>query len=171
MLPELCSRHGQHERTLFSFLTGQHAASASSFLACTDLPARGPLPSLGLDAVYDYFVGGGALHIESASLSGRWTEIATRLRDSHGLTPQQARLAKAVALLNLVSTTGTVRASRPVLALADKGSDQGARRTRRRRDRHLPRLRGRVPHLAGHRCRHRSAARYGPAPSGAAAAG
>ena len=124
VLPELCSRHGQHERTLFSFLTGQHAASAASFLTGTDLPARGPLPSLGLDAVYDYFVGGGALHIESASLSGRWTEIATRLRDSHGLTPQQARLAKAVALLNLVSTTGTVRASQPVLALADKGSDK-----------------------------------------------
>ena len=124
VLPELCSRHGQHERTLFSFLTGQHAASASSFLADTDLPARGPLPSLGLDAVYEYFVGSSALHIESASLSGRWTEIATRLRDSHGLTPQQARLAKAVALLNLVSTTGTVRASRQVLALTGKGSDE-----------------------------------------------
>ena len=124
VLPELCSRHGQHERTLFSFLTGPHATSASSFLAGADLPARGPLPSLGLDAVYDYFVGSSALHIESARLSGRWTEIATRLRDSHGLTPEQARLGKAVALLNLVSTTGTVRASRQVLALTGKGSDE-----------------------------------------------
>ena len=123
VLPELCSRHGQHERTLFSFLAGQHAASAASFLADTDLPGQGSLPTVGLDAVYDYFVDGSALQIESAGMSGRWTEIATRLRDAHGLSPKQARLAKAVALLNLVSTTGTVRASRSILALTGLGTD------------------------------------------------
>ena len=63
VLPELCSRHGQHERTLFSFLTGPDPASAASFLAATKLPGRGPLPSLGLDAIYDYFVAGGALRL------------------------------------------------------------------------------------------------------------
>ena len=124
VLPELCSRHGQHERTLFSFLTGQHRASASSFLDQADVPARGLLPTVGLDAVYDYFVDGSALQIESASVLGRWTEIATRLRDAHGLTPPQGRLAKAVALLNLVSTTGTFRASAAILARTGKGTDK-----------------------------------------------
>ena len=33
VLPELCSRYGQHERTLFSFLAGPDPASASSFLS------------------------------------------------------------------------------------------------------------------------------------------
>ena len=124
VLPELCNRHGQHERTLFSFLTSQHRASASSFLNQTDVPERGPLPTIGLDAVYDYFVDGSALQIESAGVSGRWNEIATRLRDAHGLTPPQKRLAKAVALLNLVSTTGTVRASAAILARTDKHTDK-----------------------------------------------
>ncbi len=124
VLPELCNRHGQHERTLFSFLAGRHTASAASFLTETDLPTRGPLPTMGLDAVYDYFVDGSALQIESASMSGRWTEIATRIRDAHGLTPKQARLAKAVALLNLVSTAGTVRASRAILALTADGTTE-----------------------------------------------
>lgn len=123
VLPELCSRHGQHERTLFSFLAGSHAMSAASFMARTDVPSRGSLPTLGLDAVYDYFVGSSALNIESSRLSGRWAEIATRLRDSHGLTRRQTQLAKSVALLNLVSTTGTIRASRPILDLVTKGSD------------------------------------------------
>ena len=123
VLPELCSRHGQHERTLFSFLASSHERSASSFLATTVVPDRGALPTLGLDAVYDYFVGSSALNIESSRLSGRWAEIATRLRDSHGLTTQQAQLAKAVALLNLVSTTGTIRASRPMLRLVARDSD------------------------------------------------
>ena len=124
VLPELCNRHGQHERTLFSFLAGRHTASAASFLTETDLPTRGPLPTMGLDAVYDYFVDGSALQIDSASMSGRWTEIATRIRDAHGLTSKQARLAKAVALLNLVSTAGTVRASRAILALTADGTNE-----------------------------------------------
>ena len=124
VLPELCNRHGQHERTLFSFLAGHHAASAASFLAETDLPTKGPLPTMGLDAVYDYFVDSSALQIESAGMSARWTEIATRLRDAHGLTPNQTRLAKTVALLNLVSTTGTLRASRAILALTADGTDE-----------------------------------------------
>ncbi|MXX54968.1 MAG: hypothetical protein F4Z44_04170 [Gemmatimonadetes bacterium] len=122
VLPELCSRYGQHERTLFSFLAGPHPDGAQSFLRTTSLPARGQLPSLGLDAVYDYFVASGALSISSARQSSRWTEIATRLRDSHGLAPSQARMAKAIALLNLVSTTGTIRASKQLLALAGRGA-------------------------------------------------
>ncbi len=119
VLPELCSRYGQYERTLFSFLTGPEPASAASFLATTELPPRGPLPFLGLDAVYDYFVASGLLAGSSHGRASRWTEIAVRLRDAHGLSSRQTRLAKAVALLNLVSTTGTVRASSQVLALAD----------------------------------------------------
>ncbi len=122
VLPELCSRYGQHERTLFSFLAGPHPDGAQVFLRTTNLPARGTLPSLGLDAVYDYFVASGALSISSARQSSRWTEIATRLRDSHGLTPPRARMAKAVALLNLVSTTGTIRASRQLLTLSGRGA-------------------------------------------------
>ena len=119
VLPELCNRYGQHERTLFSFLSSLEPASAASFLATTKLPASGPLPFLGLEAVYDYFVAGGVLAPISAGRSSRWTEIATRLRDAHGLSVRQSRLAKAVALLNLVSTTGTIRASSQVLALVD----------------------------------------------------
>jgi len=122
LLPELCSRYGQHERTLFSFLAGPDPAGAASFLATTRLPSRGPLPSLGPDAVYDYFVSSGTLADMSASRSSRWYEIALRLRDIHGLSARQTRLAKAVALLNLVSTSGSIRASLRVLSLADSAS-------------------------------------------------
>ena len=86
VLPELCSRYGQHERTLFSFLAGADPASAASFLAAKNLSARGALPSVSLDLVYDYFVGGGAMSSLALAQSSRWTEIATRLRDIHGLS-------------------------------------------------------------------------------------
>ncbi len=116
VLPELCSRYGQHERTLFSFLTGPDRASAASFLTASENAADVPLPSVGLDAIYDYFVSNGA---PGALQSSRWTEISIRLRDSHGLSVSQEQLAKSVALLNLISTTGTIRASGPILELMD----------------------------------------------------
>ncbi len=119
VLPELCSRYGQHERTLLSFLTGADRASAASFLVNTELPTDGALPSLGLDAAYDYFVSSDGLPTLSNGRSSRWTEVTTRLRDVHGLSPEQSRLAKTIALLNLVSTTGTIRASSRVLTLAE----------------------------------------------------
>ena len=119
VLPELCSRYGQHERTLFSFLTGADSATAASFLSATSLPDRGVLPSLGLDAVYNYFVAGGAGVV---GYSQRWSEIATRLRDAHGLTESQTKLAKSIAILNLVSAGGAARASAQVLDIALNGA-------------------------------------------------
>ena len=124
VLPELCNRYGQHERTLFSFLTSPDPKSAGSFLANTKLPKRGPLPSVGIESVYDYFVGNGTSIALSAGQSSRWTEIVTRLRDVHGLSRPQTRLAKSIALLNLVSTNGTIRASRELLTLTDLRVDK-----------------------------------------------
>lgn len=124
ILPELCSRYGQHERTLFSFLTGPDPASASSFLTCHDEEAGADLPSVGLARVYDYFVSRGV----GAQHSSRWTEVAVRIRDSHGLSPADDRLLKAIAVLNLVSTGGTIRASRHVLSLAESGVDDALAR-------------------------------------------
>ena len=115
VLPDLCNRYGQHERTLFSFLTSADPASAAAYLNATELPPEGELPSFGLSGVYDYFVASGTMARVPVD-QGRWTEIATRLRDAPGLTGAQRRLAKSIAVLNLVSTTGVVRASQRVLA-------------------------------------------------------
>ncbi|MDE0701950.1 MAG: hypothetical protein OXH61_14650 [Acidimicrobiaceae bacterium] len=124
VLPELCSRYGQQERTLFSFLAGSDPQSAASFLGEAAIAQRRPLPLLGLDRVYDYFVASGALNASGSGQSSRWIEIASRLRDSYGLSLPQQRLAKAVALLNLVSTSGTVRASKQMLRLVDSNADE-----------------------------------------------
>ena len=123
VLPELCNRYGQHERTLFSFLTGQDPASATLFLATTSIPTRGLLPSLGLECVYDYFVGNGMLGALSGREASRWSEIAIRLRDATGLSARQTRMAKRIAVLNLISTTGVLRASQTLLSLTDPKAD------------------------------------------------
>ncbi|MFN2505378.1 MAG: hypothetical protein ABR540_14335 [Acidimicrobiales bacterium] len=116
-LPELCARFGQHERTLIGFLASSEPGTVASFLAETELPRKG-LPTVDLDAAYDYFVGAAATMIASAPDAGRWLEIEARLRDVQGVGAQELRLLKTIAVLNLVSAGGSLRASAPVLALA-----------------------------------------------------
>lgn len=117
VLPELCQRFGQHERTLFSFLTGHHPAGVREFLAGTELSPGKELPSVGLDRLYDFFANQPT--IGQTTTASRWTEIVTRIRDTHGLSPECLALLKSVALLNLVSSGGSLRASPVLLKILD----------------------------------------------------
>lgn len=117
VLPELCARFGQHERTLVGFLASTEPGTVASFLADTELPRQG-LPTVGLDAAYDYFVGAAATMVASAPDAGRWLEIEARLREVQGMGADELRLLKTIAVLNLVSAGGSLRASAPVLAVA-----------------------------------------------------
>ena len=121
VLPELCSRYGQHERTLFSFLAGPDMAAVPSLLSVQEMPADRNLPSVGLANLYDFFVSStasGILH------SSRRAEIAVRIRDSHGLSQAQEHLVKAIAVLNLISISGTIRASREILQLTGSRTEE-----------------------------------------------
>ena len=124
VLPELCNRFGQHERTLFSFLAGSESGTVASLAADIALNGEGELPSIGPEAVYDYFMDTGGAGVSTVGRSGRWTEIAGRLRDAHGLPGEESRVIKSVALLNLVATSGATRASASVLRLVDPASKE-----------------------------------------------
>ncbi len=114
ILPELCSRYGQNERTLFSFLAGSDSSAVPAVLARKELTDTNHLPAIGLSEVYDYFIEGEIAGSPGVNGS-RWREIATCLRDAHGLSAQEWTLAKSIAILNLVGASGTVRASKTLL--------------------------------------------------------
>lgn len=106
-LPELCGRFGQHGRTLFAFLTGHEPGSVGEFLQ-QPLPGRGPLPSVDLDRLYDFFAGPGLSG--TSSHASRWLEIETVLREATGLSEAERRVLKTVGVLNLLSQGGPLRA-------------------------------------------------------------
>ena len=114
VLPELCSRYGQHERTLLSFLCDHGRGTVSTFIAEKSYE-KNKLPSIGLDMLYDYFVvGTSMIHSSSANIS-RLMEIETIIRDSRGLGDAETKVLKTIGVLNLVGQSGYLRASRSLL--------------------------------------------------------
>lgn len=58
LLPELCTRFAQNDRTLFAFLCGGEPHALPAFLRAESLdPDRGPAPTFGPERLYDYFLG------------------------------------------------------------------------------------------------------------------
>jgi hypothetical protein len=115
VLPELCSRYGQNERTLFSFLAGSEPLAVPRFLEDESWSSKRPLPFVGLDRVYDYFLDSAGTSVGASATASRWLEIEHRLRDTMGLSPDELKALKAIGVLNLVSSSGTLRASERLL--------------------------------------------------------
>lgn len=129
VLPELCTRFGQNERTLFSFLASEEPQSLLSFLRVAKLSGRPPW--IRLDRVYDYFVESASAFVGASRDSSRWIEVESTIRDAHGLTGAQHRVLKSIGVLNLVAATGSLRASAELVAFAcadgrEDTEDQGA---------------------------------------------
>lgn len=132
-IPELCTRFGQHGRTLFSFLASGEPKSVRAFLE-SESTCDDTLPTVGLDRVYDYFVESATSMVAAATEGSRLLEIATRIREAQGLDERDERCIKVVGLLNLISAGGALRASAAMVtyALGD-GSDAGPRQATTRR--------------------------------------
>ena len=116
VLPILCNRYAQNDRSLFSFLSSSEPHSLSTFLLQT--PLTNNIKSLKLDRLYDYFV-------ESAGLSStlriqhqRWIEIHGRICDAIGLDTDALAALKTIGLLNLVSLSGTLKATTQLVRFA-----------------------------------------------------
>ena len=119
VLPELCSRYGQHERTLISFMTGGGEHTVAGFVDRAAWDGSGAPPAVMVDTLYDYFVAGSPLvRAASSSRASRLLEIETIIRDTQGLSADESRVLKAVGVLNLVGRAGRLRASRSMVAYA-----------------------------------------------------
>lgn len=118
LLPELCFRYGQYERTLMTFVAGGARNTVPSFIDNATW-AQGRLPSMDIEDLYDYFVSNHQT-MSSASTANvtRLMEITSIIRDSHGLTKNAVKLLKTIGVLNLISMSGNLRASKSMLQYA-----------------------------------------------------
>lgn len=126
VLPEMCSRYGQNERTLLSFVAGGGSHTVARFIDETTWSKPDELPSAGLDLLYDYFVAGSALAHAASSNVSRLMEISTIIRDARDLSEEESRALKAVGVLNLLGKSGRLRASRNMIRYATGASSDAA---------------------------------------------
>ncbi len=117
VLPTLCHRYAQNDRSLFTFLTSAEPYALRSFLQEVTIEGD-TLPTLKLDWVYDYFIEAAGMGLASRPNLQRWVEIQDLIADARHLEPDALKVLKAIGILNLVTITGTTRATRKLVTLA-----------------------------------------------------
>ncbi|MCM1982005.1 hypothetical protein [Lyngbya confervoides] len=115
-LPQLCLQYAQNDRSLFTFLTSDEPYSFKSFLKGNDVSDR-TLPTFKLHHFYDYFVESVA-GIASRFNLQRWVEIQRLIFEARDQDPHVLKVLKSIGILNLVSSTGSLRATPELVALS-----------------------------------------------------
>ncbi len=124
VLPTLCQRYAQNDRSLFTFLTSSEPYSFKNYLEEVSVDGDN-LPSLKLDRVYDYFIEATGMGLASRPNLQRWVEIQDLITDARHLEPDILRVLKTIGILNLVTITGLTRATRELVkfAMCDRPND------------------------------------------------
>ena len=122
LLPDLCQRFAQNERTLFSYLGSREPHGFRDALASLRRVGDWLHPA----TVYDYFVRNQPAVLSDPLTHRRWAEVVTAVERAGDVDATEdavhpvrapSSLAKAIGLLNLVSRTDGLKASDDVLCL------------------------------------------------------
>jgi hypothetical protein len=116
VLPILCVRYAQNDRSLFTFLTSDELYAFNSFLADAIVQPE-QIPTLKLHQLYDYFVEAVAGLSSRLNLQ-RWVEVEALIEDAKGQSREVLEVLKTIGILNLITSTGTFRATPQLVALA-----------------------------------------------------
>lgn len=122
ILPDLCHRFAQNERTLFSYLASREPHGFRDAIASLNKIGEWLHPA----SIFDYFVRNQPAVLSDPLTHRRWVEVVTAVERADSIDiandtafgqPSDAALAKAIGMLNLVSRAGGLRASERVLRL------------------------------------------------------
>lgn len=119
-LPDLCSKFGQFERTLFTFLGSNEPGSLPDFLEKS--AAASPLPVIDLAYLYEFFIGP-TPELRTQGMGRRTLEVVERVRETTGIDATGTRVLKSIAALNVIGQGGLLRASPTAVAHAVMSPD------------------------------------------------
>jgi hypothetical protein len=125
VIPKLCQRYAQNDRSLFTFLTSSEPLSFRNFLEEVSVE-NDNIPSLKLYRVYDYFIEAAGMGLASRPNLQRWVEIQDLISDAKRLEEDSLRVLKIIGILNLITITGSMRATKNLVSLAmcDRPSEE-----------------------------------------------
>lgn len=124
VLPMLCTRYAQNDRSLFTFLTSDETYAFPQFLK-SEMIQGDDIPTLKLHQIYDYFVES-VTGLASRINLQRWVEIQGLIQDARDRNPDVLKVLKTIGILNLVTSTGVLRATPQfvTLALCNRADDK-----------------------------------------------
>lgn len=118
LLPTLCQKMAQNERSLFSYLGSQEPSGFREIL--TQLTITHPQQAWILPHhIYEYFSLNQSLSGGDYLLQRSWIEIVTALDRLNDATLAQVNLLKTIGLLNLIGSQAGFKSSQEVLGLCD----------------------------------------------------
>lgn len=119
ILPVLCTKYAQNDRSIFTFLS---SSEPNSFI---DFIKKNQLEVIKIHNLYDYFVESVGISISSRSKLQRWIEIKDRIYEARNLGIEEINLLKTIGVLNLVSNSGYFKASKEfvISALLDNSTN------------------------------------------------
>jgi len=116
VLPELCRRFAQNDRTLFSFLCSGDSHALPEFLKNHNIEDR--LPFLGINYLYDYFFSVSTSTFINRPETQRWFEVQDIIGQSRSLSHIKQAILKTVGVLNLIASHFSLPANPKVLHCA-----------------------------------------------------
>lgn len=116
VLARLCRKFGQHQRSLFSFLTSRNSNGFSNFID-REISGAGTLPFFSLSRLYDYTADSLGSGLSVGEAGTRWAEITAALETHQDLSSREAETVKAIGLLSAIGPYGELKPSLKLLQL------------------------------------------------------
>jgi len=113
VLPELCRKFAQNDRTLFSFMCSGEPNALPEFLKNNVIDNS--LPFLGINHLYDYFFSVSTSTFINRPEAQRWIEIQSIIDQSYSLSLNKQAILKTIGVLNLISSSFHLSASPAIL--------------------------------------------------------
>lgn len=113
LLPVLCQKVAQNERTLFSYLGSNETHGFKDSLR--------QLPKVGEWIypweIYDYFILNQPAALTDHYTHRRWAEVVTAIERLGDAAPEHIQLLKTIGLLNIIGVQGGFKASKKIIRL------------------------------------------------------
>ena len=111
VLPLLCQKVAQNERTLFSYLGSHEEHGLADMLNRLESTAEWVLPH----HIFDYFISSQSAVLSDYATHRRWAEVVTALERLGDASGADEALLKSIGLLNIVGAKGGLKSSKVVL--------------------------------------------------------
>jgi len=127
LLPTLCQKVAQNERTLFTYLGSQEPHGFLDTLSRLEISDK-ELPWVMPWDIYEYFILNQPGLTTDHATHRRWAEVVTALERLGDAPIQEIHLLKTIGLLNIVGAQGGLKASKEIIALIGEGDERAFNR-------------------------------------------